>query len=74
MSLMSVFPLLKGRRPSFCPKTALSRNLFVICLRGVVYYAFAQMLDFLGLKKNFSFPDQKLNNQTSEFPYTKDLG
>ncbi len=47
---------------SFCPETALFRNLGVIlriCLCGVKYYASAQMLDFLDLAKNYWFPKQK---------------
>ncbi len=50
------------QKTSFCPETALFRNLCVnlhICLCGVKYYASAQMLDFLDLAKNCWIPNQK---------------
>ena len=47
---------------SFCPATAIFRNLGVnlrICLCGVTCYASAQILDFLDLAENCWFPNQK---------------
>ena len=48
---------------SFCPETAIFRNLIVNLrarLCGVYIYASAQPLDFLELAENISFPIQKL--------------
>ena len=59
-----------GRGPlsSFCPETALFRNLGVnlcICLCGVKCYASAQTLDFLDLAENCWFGNQKRTQHPS---------
>ena len=56
---------------SFCPETALFRNLGVnlrILLCGAKHYISAQIIDFIDLSKNFWFPDQKRYSPPPEFP------
>ena len=74
-SVPQIFPTVVfdrvGALSSFHPEIALFHNLCVnlrICLYGVKCYVSAQILDFIDLSKNCSFPNRKLRSAHLEFP------